>query len=49
MVRDGGWLFPGRNPINPIGPRMLDGAVHEAARTAGIVMPLDGSLGGGLE
>ncbi len=36
MVRDGGWLFPGRNPINPIGLRMLNRAVHEAARAAGI-------------
>ena len=36
MVRDGGWLFPGRNPINPLGPRMLNRAVHEAARAAGI-------------
>ncbi len=36
LVRDGGWLFPGRNPINPIGSRMLNRAVHEAARSAGI-------------
>ena len=35
-VHDGGWLFPGRNPINPINTRMLNRAVHEAARTAGI-------------
>src|SRR5712692_10126850 len=27
LVRDGGWLFPGRNPINPIGSRMLNRAV----------------------
>jgi integrase/recombinase XerD len=36
IVRDGGWLFPGQNPINPIGPRMLNRAVHAAAQTAGI-------------
>jgi len=36
LVRDGGWLFPGRNPINPIGSRMLNRAIHEAARSAGI-------------
>ncbi len=36
LVREGGWLFPGRNPINPIGSRMLNRAVHEAARSAGI-------------
>jgi integrase/recombinase XerD len=36
MVRDGGWLLPGRNPINPLGSRMLNRAVHEATRVAGI-------------
>jgi len=36
FVRDGGWLFPSRNPINPIGPRMLNRAIHAAALAAGI-------------
>jgi integrase/recombinase XerD len=36
MVRDGAWLFPGHNPINPIGPRMLNRAIHAAAVAAGI-------------
>jgi len=33
---DGGWLFPGQNPIDPMSPRQLNRAVHAAARTAGL-------------
>ena len=33
---DGGWLFPGLNPIEPLSPRQLNRAVHAAARAAGI-------------
>ena len=31
-----GWLFPGRNALEPISTRQLNRAVHEAAETAGI-------------
>ena len=31
-----GWLFPGRNPIEPLSTRQLNRAVHAAAETAGI-------------
>jgi site-specific recombinase XerD len=30
------WLFPGRNPINPMSARQLVRAVHAAAQAAGI-------------
>lgn len=33
---DGGWLFPGQNPIDPMSTRQLNRAVHAAARTAGL-------------
>ena len=33
---DGGWLFPGMNPIDPLTPRQLNRAVHAAARAAGL-------------
>lgn len=33
---DGGWLFPGRNPIDPLTTRQLNRAVHAAAVTARI-------------
>lgn len=32
----GGWLFPGMDPTDPITPRQLNRAVHQAATTAGI-------------
>ena len=32
----GGWLFPGQNPINHIGPRQLNRVCHAAALDAGI-------------
>jgi integrase/recombinase XerD len=31
-----GWLFPGRNPIQPLSTRQLNRAVHAAAEAAGI-------------
>jgi site-specific recombinase XerD len=31
-----GWLFPGRNPVNPLTTRQLNRAVHAAAEAAGI-------------
>jgi site-specific recombinase XerD len=33
---DGGWLFPGMNPIDPVTPRQLNRAIHDAAIAAGI-------------
>lgn len=33
---DGGWLFPGLNPINPLTARQLNRAIHEAAILANI-------------
>ncbi|MBU3071384.1 site-specific integrase [Aestuariicella sp. G3-2] len=33
---DGGWLFPGQNPINPLTTRQLNRACHAAASAAGI-------------
>jgi site-specific recombinase XerD len=33
---DGGWLFPGLNPIEPLSTRQLNRAVHAAALAAGI-------------
>src|SRR2546430_5261747 len=35
-----GWLFPGRNPIEPPPPRQLNRAVHAAAEAAGIRKPV---------
>lgn len=33
---DGGWLFPGMNPVNPLTARQLSRAIHAAAQDAGI-------------
>ena len=33
---EGGWLFPGQNPIDPLTPRQLNRAVHAAAVAARI-------------
>lgn len=33
---DGGWLFPGMNPVDPLTPRQLNRAVHQAAEAAKI-------------
>jgi len=32
----GGWLFPGRNPIEPLSTRQLNRAIHAAVEAAGI-------------
>jgi hypothetical protein len=33
---DGGWLFPRLNPVEPLGTRQLNRAVHAAALAGGI-------------
>ena len=33
---DGGWLFPGLNPVEPLSARQLNRAIHAAAEQAGI-------------
>jgi integrase len=33
---DGGWVFPGRDPVDPHSTRQLDGAIHAAAEAAHI-------------
>jgi len=33
---DGGWLFPGLNPVEPLSARQLNRAIHFAAENAGI-------------
>jgi integrase/recombinase XerD len=33
---DGGWLFPGQNPVNPMTTRQLNRICHAAAQAAGI-------------
>jgi len=35
-MRPDGWLFPGRNPVNPLSTRQLNHACHRAAQTAGL-------------
>jgi integrase/recombinase XerD len=35
-ILEGGWLFPGQNPIDPLGARQLNRVVHAAAAAAGI-------------
>ena len=32
----GGWLFPGRNPVEPLSARQFNRAIHAAAQAAGI-------------
>ena len=36
MMLPQGWLFPGRDPVNPLTTRQLRRAVHAAAEAAGI-------------
>ena len=36
MLLPRGWLFPGRNPIEPLSTRQLNRAVHAASEAAGI-------------
>jgi len=33
---EGGWLFPGQNPVNPMSTRQLNRICHAAAKAAGI-------------
>jgi len=35
-MRPGGWLFPGRNPVNPLSTRQLNKACHAAAQAGGL-------------
>jgi site-specific recombinase XerD len=35
-MRPGGWLFPGRNPVNPLSTRQLNHACHRAAQAGGL-------------
>ncbi len=35
-MRPGGWLFPGRNPVNPLSTRQLNRACHRAAQAGGL-------------
>jgi integrase/recombinase XerD len=36
QIRRGGWLFAGQNPVNPLGARQLNRAIHTAAAAAHI-------------
>jgi len=36
LLLSGGWLFPGRNPVEPLSTRQFCRAVHAAAQAAGI-------------
>ena len=36
LLLPGGWLFPGRNPVEPLSTRQFCRAVHAAAQAAGI-------------
>ena len=49
VMLPGGWLFPGRNPVNPLTTRQLGRAFHDARKAAGIprVKP-EGGLAGVL-
>ncbi|MGF6960833.1 site-specific recombinase XerD [Paraburkholderia youngii] len=33
---EGGWLFPGMDPVNPLTPKQVNRAIHAAAVTAQI-------------
>jgi hypothetical protein len=36
LLLPGGWLFPGRNPVEPLSTRQFCRAVHAALQAAGI-------------
>jgi len=36
LLLDGGWLFPGQNPVNPLSSRQLSRAIRAAAVAAEI-------------
>lgn len=38
---ESGWLFPGRNPVNPMSTRQLNRAFHTARKAAGIDKPVN--------
>ena len=40
QMRPGGWLFPGRNPLNPLSTRQLNHICHAAAATAELDQPV---------
>ena len=40
VLLPGGWLFPGRNPVESLSTRQLNRAVHTAAEAAGIKKPV---------
>ena len=39
-MRPGGWLFPGRNPLNPLSTRQLNHICHAAAAVAELDQPV---------
>jgi site-specific recombinase XerD len=40
LMLDGGWLFPGQNPVNPLTTRQLNRACHAASALAGFNKPV---------
>ncbi len=40
VMLSGGWLFPGRNPVNALTTRQLGRAFHDARKAAGIDKPV---------
>jgi len=40
QMRPGGWLFPGRNPMNPLSTRQLNHICHAAAAVAELDQPV---------
>lgn len=40
VMLPGGWLFPGRDPVNPLTTRQLNRAFHAAKEAAGIDKPV---------
>ncbi len=40
LMLDGGWLFPGQNPVKPLSARQLNRACHAAAAAAGFDKPV---------
>jgi integrase/recombinase XerD len=40
LLLPGGWLFPGRNPVEPLSARQLCRVVRAAAQAAGITKPV---------
>jgi site-specific recombinase XerD len=40
VMLQGGWLFPGQNPVNPLTTRQLGRAFHDAREAAGLDKPV---------